>query len=78
MTRSYATDDQYERWYMAECCRCGRRRHKAGTWPDGRVLQGFDPEAFCLPRDVRASGQDELSDAGDGPQILVVEQELEG
>ncbi|MDR6974498.1 hypothetical protein J2X68_001176 [Streptomyces sp. 3330] len=22
MTRTYATDEQYERWYMAECCRC--------------------------------------------------------
>lgn len=30
MTRAYATDEQYERWFMAECCRCGRRRHKAG------------------------------------------------
>jgi len=34
MTRTYATDEQYERWFIAECCRCGRRKHKAGHWPD--------------------------------------------
>jgi hypothetical protein len=28
------SDEQYERWFMAECCRCGQRRHKAGTWLD--------------------------------------------
>ncbi|AZS76862.1 hypothetical protein DDE74_35460 [Streptomyces lydicus] len=50
MTRPYATDEQYERWYMAECCRCGRRRHKAGTWPDGYVCR------TCSDRAVRTRG----------------------
>lgn len=31
MSRPYATDEQYERWFMADCSRCGQRRHKAGT-----------------------------------------------
>ncbi|MFD9305404.1 hypothetical protein ACFWCB_22570 [Streptomyces sp. NPDC060048] len=50
MTRTYATDEQYERWYMAACCRCGRRRHKAGTWPDGYVCR------TCSDRAVRTRG----------------------
>ncbi|GAA4693638.1 hypothetical protein [Streptomyces youssoufiensis] len=50
MTRAYATDEQYERWYMTECCRCGRRRHKAGTWPDGYVCR------TCSDRAVRTRG----------------------
>ena len=44
------TDEQYERWYMAECCRCGRRRHKAGSWPDGYVCR------TCSDRAVRRRG----------------------
>ncbi|MFD4764690.1 hypothetical protein ACFWOJ_39665 [Streptomyces sp. NPDC058439] len=50
MSRSYATDEQYERRYMAECCRCGRRKHKAGTWPDGYVCRN------CSDRAVRIRG----------------------
>ncbi|MDO0929662.1 hypothetical protein QQY24_31485 [Streptomyces sp. TG1A-8] len=34
MTRPYATDEQYERGFMAVCCRCGPRRHKVGTCSD--------------------------------------------
>ncbi|MEU3051267.1 hypothetical protein ABZ705_33050 [Streptomyces sp. NPDC006984] len=50
MSRTYATDEQYERWYMAECCRCGRRKHKAGHWPDGYVCRN------CSDRAVRIRG----------------------
>ncbi|MET7389851.1 hypothetical protein ACFYPT_35900 [Streptomyces sp. NPDC005529] len=50
MSRPYATDEQYERWYIAECCRCGQRRHKAGTWPDGYVCR------TCSDRAVRTRG----------------------
>lgn len=50
MSRYYATDDQYERWFLAECCRCGRRKHKAGTWPDGYVSR------TCSDRAVRTRG----------------------
>ena len=50
MSRPYATDEQYERWYVAECCRCGRRRHKAGSWPDGFVCR------TCADHAVRCRG----------------------
>ncbi|MET7304910.1 hypothetical protein [Embleya sp. NPDC005575] len=50
MTRSYATDEQYERWFMTDCCRCGRRRHKAGSWPDGHVCR------TCSVRAARTRG----------------------
>lgn len=50
MSRTYATDEQYERWFMAECCRCGRRKHKAGHWPDGYVCRN------CSDRAVRTRG----------------------
>jgi hypothetical protein len=50
VSRPYATDEQYERWFMAECCRCGRRRNKAGSWPDGFVCR------TCVDRAVRVRG----------------------
>ncbi|MFD6044360.1 hypothetical protein ACFWG7_24025 [Streptomyces koyangensis] len=50
MSRPYATDEQYERWFMAECGRCGRRRHKSGTWPGGYVCR------TCSDRAVRTRG----------------------
>ncbi len=50
MSRPYATDEQYERWYMAECCRCGRRKNKAGSWPDGYVCR------TCSDRAIRTRG----------------------
>ena len=48
--RPYATDEQYERWYITECCRCGRRKNKAGSWPDGYVCR------TCSDRAVRTRG----------------------
>jgi integrase len=50
VSRPYATDEQYERWYIGECCRCGRRRHKAGSWPDGHVCR------TCSDRAVQTRG----------------------
>ncbi|QNE17197.1 hypothetical protein F1D05_03805 [Kribbella qitaiheensis] len=50
MSRPYSTDEQYERWHMAQCCRCGRRRNKAGSWPDGYVCR------TCSDRAVQARG----------------------
>jgi len=50
MSRPYASDEQYERWYMIQCCRCGRRRNKAGAWPDGYVCR------TCCDRAVRVRG----------------------
>ncbi len=35
---------------MAECCRCGHRKHKAGTWRDGYVCR------TCSDRAVRTRG----------------------
>ena len=50
MSRPYATDEQYERWFMADCCRCGRRRNKAGSWPDGYICR------TCLDRALLIRG----------------------
>ncbi len=50
MSRPYATGEQYERWFIAECCRCGRRKNKAGSWPDGYVCR------TCSDRAVRTRG----------------------
>lgn len=36
-TRPYATAEQYERWFMCTCARCGRRAEKAAVWPDGPI-----------------------------------------
>ncbi|WP_337825183.1 hypothetical protein [Amycolatopsis sp. A1MSW2902] len=51
MSRAYATDEQYERWFITNCCHCGRRRHKAGSWPDGHVCR------TCLDRALRVRGR---------------------
>jgi hypothetical protein len=50
VSRPCATDEQYERWFIGECCRCGRRRHKAGSWPDGHVCR------TCSDRAVQTRG----------------------
>lgn len=50
MSRPYASDEQYERWFMAVCCRCGQHRNKAGRWPDGYVCR------TCSDRAVRVRG----------------------
>ena len=50
MSRPYATDEQYERWFMVDCTRCGRHRNTAGSWPDGHVCR------TCLDRAVRTRG----------------------
>jgi len=50
MSRPHATGEQYERWYMAGCCRCGRRKNKAGSWPDGYVCR------TCPDRAIRTRG----------------------
>ncbi|MGJ6968631.1 hypothetical protein ACSDR0_42665 [Streptosporangium sp. G11] len=49
MTRTYANDEQYERWY-AECCRCGRCGPKSGRWPDGYICRN------CADRALRTRG----------------------
>jgi hypothetical protein len=58
MSRPYATDEQYERWYMAECCRCGRRRNKAGSWPDGYVCRTCSDRAVRIRGACPGCGQD--------------------
>lgn len=58
MTRPYATDEQYERWYMTQCCRCGRRRNKAGTWPDGHVCRTCSDRAMRIRGTCPGCGQE--------------------
>jgi hypothetical protein len=50
MNRPYATDEQYERWYIIDCARCGRHRHKAASWPDGPICR------TCADRAARTRG----------------------
>jgi hypothetical protein len=51
MRHGYTSDEQYERWYIVECCRCGRRKNKAGSWPDGYVCR------TCADRALRIRGR---------------------
>ncbi len=44
-------DERYERWHITECCRCGRRKFKAGCWPDGHVCR------TCHDRGLRIRGR---------------------
>ena len=45
MSRHY-TGDQYERYHVVQCCRCGRRRNKAASWPDGYVCRTCSDSAL--------------------------------
>lgn len=58
MSRPYATDEQYERWFITECCRCGRRRNKAGSWPDGHVCRTCSDRAVQTRGTCPGCGQD--------------------
>jgi hypothetical protein len=58
--RPYATAEQYERWYQANCCRCGRRRHKAGRWPDGYVCRTCHDRALRIRGRCPGCGQDRI------------------
>ena len=72
MSRPYATDEQYERWYLADCCRCGRRRNKAGAWPDGHVCRTCGDRALRRRGTCPGCGQERVLPGrrpGDGAAI---------
>ncbi len=50
MDRHYATAEQYQRWFIHDCARCGRRGNSAGRWPDGHVCR------TCHDRALRVTG----------------------
>lgn len=51
MSHDNDRDQRYERWHITECCRCGRRKFKAGRWPDGYVCR------TCHDRGLRIRGR---------------------
>ncbi|MDG4759292.1 hypothetical protein [Micromonospora sp. WMMD710] len=51
MDRPYATAEQYERWFIRDCARCGRRGNFAARWPDGHVCR------TCHDRALRTHGR---------------------
>jgi hypothetical protein len=51
MSHADAHDERYERWHITECCRCGRRKFKSGSWPDGHVCR------TCHDRALRIRGR---------------------
>lgn len=72
MSRPYATDEQYERWYFADCCRCGRRKNKAGAWPDGHVCRACADRALQTRGTCPGCGQERVLPGrrpGDGVAI---------
>ncbi len=51
MSPSYRTREQYERWHVRDCARCGRRAGLAANWPDGPLCR------TCHKRAARTYGQ---------------------
>jgi hypothetical protein len=51
MSPSYRTREQYERWHIRDCVRCGRRTAKAANWSDGPICR------TCLDRALRVRGR---------------------
>lgn len=45
-TRARRGDEQYEKWYMRDCVRCGRHARFAAHWPDGYVCRTCHNKAF--------------------------------
>ncbi len=39
MSPSYRTPEQYERWHIRDCGRCGRRAGLTANWPDGPLCR---------------------------------------
>jgi hypothetical protein len=48
---SYRTPEQYDRWHVRDCARCGRRAALAANWPDGPICR------TCYQRAARTYGQ---------------------
>ncbi|WP_246868624.1 helix-turn-helix transcriptional regulator [Saccharopolyspora sp. ASAGF58] len=48
MSRTYATDEQYERWFKKTCARCGNRHFASGWWPDGPVCRTCHDRALLV------------------------------
>ena len=50
MSPSYRTREQYERWHIRDCARCGRRAALAANWSDGPLCR------TCYQRAARTRG----------------------
>jgi hypothetical protein len=48
---SYRTPEQYGRWHIRTCARCGRRAAKTANWPDGPICR------TCHDRAARTRGR---------------------
>lgn len=51
MSPSYRTPEQYERWHIRDCARCGRRAALAANWPDGPICR------TCYHKAARTRGR---------------------
>src|ERR1700730_12063195 len=51
MSPSYRNAEQYERWHVFECARCGRRAGKAANWSEGPICR------TCVDRALRIRGR---------------------
>ncbi|GAA3596625.1 hypothetical protein [Streptomyces osmaniensis] len=51
MSPAYRTREEYERWHVRDCTRCGRRAAKAAEWSDGPICR------TCFERAMRIRGQ---------------------
>jgi hypothetical protein len=47
---SYRTPEQYQRWHIRDCARCGRRAGLAANWPDGPLCR------TCFTKAARTYG----------------------
>ena len=51
MTSAGCTPEQYQRWHVRDCARCGRRAGLAANWTDGPICR------TCYQRAARTYGQ---------------------
>lgn len=60
MSHADAHDERYERWHITECCRCGRRKFKSGSWPDGHVCRTCHDQALRIRGRCPGCGHDRV------------------
>jgi hypothetical protein len=59
MSPAYATAEQYERWHVRDCVRCGRRASKAANW-EGAICRTCYAKALQIRGRCAGCGADRL------------------
>ncbi len=60
MSSRHCTPEQYERWHVRDCARCGRHGSFAARWPDGDVCRTCETRALRIRGTCPGCGTDRV------------------